>query len=157
MFGWKFQKGEIHTGLARLFVCFWLNNPQWATASSFTRFLDHTLHTTVGTTPLDEWSARRRDLYLTTHNIHNIHASGGIRTRSPSKREAADPRLRPRGQWHRQALSWPYNKPNHISFRDICKTHFNVFLHGICSPEVSHQNAVCPSVATTHTVRRLTR
>jgi hypothetical protein len=26
---------------------------------------------TVGRTPLDEWSARRRDLYLTTHNTHN--------------------------------------------------------------------------------------
>jgi hypothetical protein len=26
-------------------------------------------HTTLGRTPLDEWSARRRDLYLTTHNI----------------------------------------------------------------------------------------
>ena len=24
-------------------------------------------------TPLDEWSARRRDLYLTTHNTHNKH------------------------------------------------------------------------------------
>jgi hypothetical protein len=32
------------------------------------RFVDHTQwHTTVGRTPLDEWSARRRDLYLTTH------------------------------------------------------------------------------------------
>ena len=41
-------------------------------ASSFTRFLDHTQRrTTVGRTPLDEWSARRRDLYLTTHNTHN--------------------------------------------------------------------------------------
>jgi len=26
--------------------------------------------TTVGKTPLDEWSARHRDLYLTTHNPH---------------------------------------------------------------------------------------
>ena len=35
----------------------------------FTRFLDHTQRrTTVGRTPLDEWSAHRRDLYLTTHN-----------------------------------------------------------------------------------------
>ena len=25
-------------------------------------------HTTIGRTPLDEGSARRRDLYLTTHN-----------------------------------------------------------------------------------------
>jgi hypothetical protein len=61
---------------------------------------DHTrTHTTVGTTPLDEGSARRRDLYLTTQTLYktNIHAPGGIRTRNPSKRSAADPRLRPRG------------------------------------------------------------
>ena len=36
---------------------------------------DHTqkyTHThTLGKIPLDEWSARRRDLYLTTHNTHN--------------------------------------------------------------------------------------
>ena len=46
-------------------------------ASSFMmRFLDHTQRrTTVGRTPLDEWSARRRDLYLTTHNIHNRQTS----------------------------------------------------------------------------------
>ena len=38
-----------------LFVCFWKDSPQWAMASSFTRFLDHTQrHTTVGRTPLDE-------------------------------------------------------------------------------------------------------
>jgi len=36
--------------------------------SSCTSFLDNTKRrTTVGRTPLDEWSARRRDLYLTTH------------------------------------------------------------------------------------------
>ena len=36
--------------------------------ASFLRFLYHTKwHTTVGRIPLDEWSARRRDLYL-THN-----------------------------------------------------------------------------------------
>jgi len=28
-------------------------------------------HTTLGRTPLEEWSARRRDLYLTAHNNHN--------------------------------------------------------------------------------------
>ena len=30
---------------------------------------------TVGRTPLDEWSARRRDLYLTTHDTHNRQIS----------------------------------------------------------------------------------
>jgi len=32
-------------------------------------------HTTLGTTPLDEWSAQRTDLYLTTHNTHKRHTS----------------------------------------------------------------------------------
>ena len=31
--------------------------------------------TTLGTTPLDGWSARRRGLYLTTHNTHNRQTS----------------------------------------------------------------------------------
>ena len=39
------------------------------------RFLYHTRHTTVGRTPLDEWSACRRDLYLTTHNTYNRQTS----------------------------------------------------------------------------------
>jgi hypothetical protein len=56
-----------------LFVCFGRNWPQWARASSFTRFLDHTRHTTVDGIPLDQWSARRRYLYLTTHNTHDKH------------------------------------------------------------------------------------
>jgi hypothetical protein len=30
-------------------------------------------HTTFGRTPLDEWSARRRDVYLTTHNTDKRH------------------------------------------------------------------------------------
>jgi hypothetical protein len=50
--------------------------PQWARAPSFTRFLDHTQRrTTVSRTPLYEWSVRRRDLYLTTHNAHNRQTS----------------------------------------------------------------------------------
>ena len=55
--------------LLPLFLCFWCDSPQWARASSFTSFLDHTRRcTTVGRTPVDEGSTRRRDLYLTTHN-----------------------------------------------------------------------------------------
>ena len=32
-------------------------------------------HITLGRTPLDEWSVRRRDLYLTTHNTHKRQTS----------------------------------------------------------------------------------
>jgi hypothetical protein len=57
-------------------VCFWRNSPQWARASSFTRFLDHAQRrTTLGRSHLDEWSARRRNFYLTTHNTHNRETS----------------------------------------------------------------------------------
>ena len=58
------------------FFLFGLIVPQWFMASSFTRFLDHTQwHTTVGRTPLDEWSACRRDFYLTTHSTHSRQTS----------------------------------------------------------------------------------
>jgi hypothetical protein len=58
------------------FVRFWRDSPQWAMASSFTTFLDHTQRrTTLGRTPLDERSARRRDLYMTTHITHNRKTS----------------------------------------------------------------------------------
>jgi hypothetical protein len=63
----------IHTHTHTIFF-FLRNSTHCARASSFPRFLDHTLHTTVGRTPLDEWSARRRDLYL-THNTHNRQTS----------------------------------------------------------------------------------
>ena len=42
----------------------------------FLVFLDHTQRrSTVGRTPLDEGSARRRDLYLTTHDTYNRQIS----------------------------------------------------------------------------------
>ena len=60
----------------------------------FLMFLDHTQRRTiVGRTPLDEWSARRRDLYLTTHDTHNRQISmppvGFEPTISASERPAA--------------------------------------------------------------------
>ena len=70
---------EIKYSTYSIFSFFWCYSPtpfQWARASSLTRFLDHTQRrTTVGRTPLDEWSVRRRDLYLTTHNTHNRQTS----------------------------------------------------------------------------------
>jgi len=65
---------KLSTRVTSLFLA--ATAPQWVRASSFTRFLDHIQRrTTVGRTPPDEWSARRRDLYLTTHNTYNRRKS----------------------------------------------------------------------------------
>ena len=66
-------------------------------ASSFLRSLDHTQRrSTVGRTPLDEWSARRRDLtwQYTTLTTDKHLCPGGIRTHDLRRRAAADLRLR---------------------------------------------------------------
>ena len=69
---WSFSRTVTRLTVQFYFLFFRRNSPQWATVSSFTRFLDHAQQrTTVGRTPLDEWSARRRDLSLKTHKIHN--------------------------------------------------------------------------------------
>jgi hypothetical protein len=85
----------------------WRNSPQWARASSFTRFLDHTQrNTTVGRTPLDEWSARRRDLYLTTHNTHNRQTFMPPEGFEPTM--SADGRPQTRGYWDRLGVQRYY-------------------------------------------------
>jgi hypothetical protein len=65
-----------HVPFALDFFFLWRCDPTRVMASSFLRFLDHTQRrTTVGRTLLDEWFARRRDLYMTTHNTHNKQIS----------------------------------------------------------------------------------
>ena len=59
-----------------IFFLLWRCSPTRVMSSSFLRFLDHTQRrTTVGRTSLGEWSARGRDLNLTTHNTHNRQTS----------------------------------------------------------------------------------
>ena len=91
-----------------LFVCLWHDSAQWAMASSLTLFLDHTQRrTAVDRNPLDEWSAHRRDLYLTTHTtLTTDRHPGGIRTHNFSRRAAADLRLRMSGHWDRLSTLW---------------------------------------------------
>jgi len=72
----------------------------------------HTSRITVGRTPLDAWSARRRDL---PDNIQHsqqtdIHAPGGIRTHNLSRRSAVDLGLRPLGHWDRHMLDISWEK-----------------------------------------------
>ena len=76
----------------------WRNSPIRVWAASMLLFLDHThTHThTPGSTPLNEWPARRRGLYLhntqQTQEMH-IRTLSGIRTHDPSNQVTADLRL----------------------------------------------------------------
>jgi hypothetical protein len=96
---WIFVKRER---ILMLLFFLWRCDPTRVMTFSFLKILDHIQRrTTVGRTSLEEWSAHRRDLYLTTQHSHqkNIHALGGIRPRDLSRRAAADPHPRPRGHW----------------------------------------------------------
>jgi hypothetical protein len=63
-------------------------------------FLITLRHTTVGRIPLNEWSVFRRDLYLTLHTPHTKDRDPWLR-RDSNSQATGDPRLRPRGHWHR--------------------------------------------------------
>jgi hypothetical protein len=63
------------------------------------------IHTTSGNTPIaQEITALQRPLRDNKQHSQktDTRAPSGIRTRNPSKRMAADSRLRPRGHWNRQ-------------------------------------------------------
>jgi hypothetical protein len=58
-----------------LFVCD-VTAPSWPGPPLSRGFYEITHNDApVGRTPLDEWSARRIDLYMTTHNTHNRQTS----------------------------------------------------------------------------------
>ena len=53
----------------------WLDSPRGPRPPHRWIFEITLRHTTLGRTSLDEWSTRRRDLYLTTHNSHKRQTS----------------------------------------------------------------------------------
>ena len=70
---WEFTSASFLSGL---FFLPWRNSTPPLTPSGpgpphYQGYMIALTHTTPGRTPLDEWSARRRNLYRTTHNNHN--------------------------------------------------------------------------------------
>ena len=70
--------------------------------------LSHSIrYATLGRTVLDEWWARRRDLYLTTHSTRDRHhGPGGIRTRNSSKRASCNTSNLNRTEMDRPCCGW---------------------------------------------------
>jgi hypothetical protein len=106
-------------------------------------------HTTLGRTPLDEWSARRRDLYLTTHNTRDRHPCPRRDSNPQSQQAATDRRLRPRGHWDRLWMNFTVTQfPSHVSSSPFAVsvhtiTNLPLFLSMSCS-FVLWPVAACP-------------
>jgi len=79
--------------------------PQWARASSFTRFLDHIQRRNTQSIRLlwtsDQLVAKTSTWQHTT-NTTDIHGPRGIRTHNLSRRGATNLWLRQHGNWDRQ-------------------------------------------------------
>ena len=73
----------------------WPLLPTHCTCSGLLLHLITLRHSTLGRTPLDDGSAWQH----ITLKEKDIHAPGRIRTHNVSKREAANPRPRPRDHW----------------------------------------------------------
>jgi hypothetical protein len=84
----------------------WLCSPARAMASSFHEVTWS--HTTMrhGRTPLDQWSARRRDLYLTTHNRQTSMPPVEFEPTIATGERAVDLLLRPRSHWDQQIQNY---------------------------------------------------
>jgi len=82
-------------------------------SSHYQGFMITLRHTTLGGTPLEEWSARPTELVLTTHNTHKKQTlmlpppPGGVRTPNSCNKAASNPHLRPFGQWDRHLHQAP--------------------------------------------------
>ena len=99
---WKLM--HYYSNGLQFFCLFLAQQPQWAKVTPFTRFLDHTRRTTVCRTPPDEWSSRRRALYLTTHNTHNRHPCPQWDS-NPQSQQASGRRPRPKWSTITEAYS----------------------------------------------------
>ena len=88
----------------KVFFLPWRCDPTRVMGPSFLRFLDHTQRrTTVGRTPLDEWSPRRRDLCLKHTTLTTDKHPCPRWDSNPRSQQASGrrPTPWPRGYWDR--------------------------------------------------------
>jgi hypothetical protein len=105
----------------------------------------HWRHIILGRTPVDEWSALRRHLCLTTHNTQNRQTSmspaGFETTILPSERQQTHPRLRSRV--HRDRHFWiiqieflnvsePLEKIEHSDYVSLKKLYLLLKVLNLC-------------------------
>jgi hypothetical protein len=86
----------------------WLHSPSGPRPPPCRGFEITLRHTTVGRTPLHEWSTRRRDLYLTTHNNHKTQTSMSPAGFEPWVPASERPQSTPYNAWPLGSAVSPY-------------------------------------------------
>jgi hypothetical protein len=135
---WPLNVNEWSSGqlLAPAIFLPWRNSPCGPRPSHYRGFVITLRHITVGRTPPDEWSARRRDLYLTTHNSHKGPTSmphAGFEPTFPASERPQThalnctmPRLLPNGNIRRcpfsRRLYGPRANPTAVEMREVSAT-----------------------------------
>jgi len=139
---WPKTPKWLASRLTRVSHFFWLDSPSLPRPTHYWVEIIHR-HTTFGKTPLDEGSAHRRPLPDNTQQSQGteIHEPGGIRSRSPSRRAAADPRLRSRGHQDRQIINLVGCSPYFWIWRPQYQSVYNLYSEGSCKtvPMVSQE------------------
>jgi hypothetical protein len=90
----------------------------------------HKRRTTDGRNPLDEWSLRRRDLYLTTHNSHNRQTSKPLVGFEPTTPAGKRP----------QTYSMLYNSQCVVQQETVSNTRQDKFAQTSVSWQMSQRN-----------------
>ena len=99
----------------------------------------HKRHTTVGRTPLDEWSVCLRDLYLTTHNTHKKHTYPRWDS-NPRSQQASD--RRPMQNIY--IYIYKHTHTHKCLFKLLIKIHKPCYLRKVnTNRPVKHNTAVC--------------
>jgi len=101
----RFQRYASFRFVTTDFFSSWLDSPCGSRPPLCLVFEITLRHTTLSRTPL-EGSLTPFPDYAQHSQETGFHVPGGTRTRSPSKRAAADPHLRPHGHWHQPLLTY---------------------------------------------------
>jgi hypothetical protein len=97
----------------------WRSNPSGPRSPHCRGFMITLRHTTPGRTSGRMINSSQRPLPDNTQHSQetDTYAPGGIRTKNPNKRAAADPRLRSRGQWDRPSGTLATTNPKQTGLR----------------------------------------
>jgi hypothetical protein len=110
-FVWTWERTVLSHYTMHLYCFSWLDSPSGPRPPHYRGFVITFRHTTRLVGPI--WTSDPSVVqthtwqHITLTTDRHIHFSGGIRTRKPRKRAAADPGLRPRGHWDRHLYCCP--------------------------------------------------